>query len=633
MITYQVTELQELFEQGARFILCRQDSKAPARGEVDFYTRPRPTAEQIYNRARAENLLIGIVPASLDLLCIDLDKGNPDLIEELLKNAGVSFVSNRSRREGGRHIWIKVPNGMVIGNSKWRNRHGEGDIRHAKGYIIIWHIDALFEALELHESDPSDTLAILNDMFKKQSGLWTEGERNDTLFKEAAKAKRRGQSLEPLKQKALSAGLEAHEVEATLKSAESIVEKQFEENNTLQVFPAKDAEALRSALSILGYDWRYNNRAGVREVYRRETGWKELDDLWAAALCETIGARFEVVGGKANKPLVWRVHTLLELMDGLVYSRQVDPFLEWLKQRPAWDMKPRLSHLLHDFFGADDDQLSKWASRYLFLACVQRSHNPGSMLQEIPVLKGPQGIGKSLLLRSMFPRSVQGQWFSDSLDLGVDPQKQLESFIGRVLVEIPELTGSRHSIARMKAFITRQDDNGVRGAYKRTTEQRPRNCAFVATTNDHSPLPNDPTGNRRYVVIPLKTSLGRIEDWLLERNGTHSRVDMLWAEAIHLHECGEDATLDYHLREIASDRAEGNRFRDESIEESIEELESEPYLFRDILVALDYEKSTRAVETRIKSALTNAGWSYRSYREGKRVLKRWCPPGFNPKMI
>ena len=105
---------------------------------------------------------------------------------------------------------------------------------------------------------------------------------------------------------------------------------------------------------------------------------------------------------------------------------------------------PRIEHILCDLFGAEDDSLTRWASRAPFVGAVQRAHHPGSIIHESPVLiSEEQGLGKSGLIRAIVPPEHADEWHGDALDLGASKKEQGEVLAGRVVVEISELAGLR----------------------------------------------------------------------------------------------------------------------------------------------------------------------------------------------
>ena len=152
-----------------------------------------------------------------------------------------------------------------------------------------------------------------------------------------------------------------------------------------------------------------------------------------------------------------------------------------------------------------------WAGRFLLLGPVARAFRPGRKLDESPVLAGPQGCGKSTALRKLLPPE-HPEWFADGLHLASDPKTRAEALLGRVIVEASEMAGAtRADLESLKAFLTRTDDGSVRLAYRRNPETMQRRCIIAGTTNSSESLPNDVTGNRRFVVVDVATGPDGVE--------------------------------------------------------------------------------------------------------------------------
>ena len=80
------------------------------------------------------------------------------------------------------------------------------------------------------------------------------------------------------------------------------------------------------------------------------------------------------------------------------------------------------------------------------------------------------------------------------------------------------MTGcTRAEVDRLKAFISRIDDGGIRLAYRRNPEPLPRRSVLVGSTNDFHCLPNDATGNRRFLpIMVVSGDVTAIRSWLDE---------------------------------------------------------------------------------------------------------------------
>ena len=303
-----------------------------------------------------------------------------------------------------------------------------------------------------------------------------------------------------------------------------------------------------------------------------------------------------------------------DALNALLRYREVDPFEEWLHALPKWDGENRLAPLLAKLFEADPDNLlCAWAGRYLFLGAVQRTFDPGCKLDEIPVFIGAQGIGKSALLREMLPPEMP-ELHGDGLRWDARPQEQVDAVLGRVVVESSEMVGrSRAEIEIIKAFITRQDDGNVRRPYARTAEPLLRRYIIAATTNNNNDLPNDPSGNRRFVPILLNRGCN-VELYM------DAERDQLWAEAMHLYHADKRANLPRDLMKVQAEQVENHRDRDDVVEDAIANLNRQSLHQMSEIKSILPDSLKYASPQRIVKALQNAGWrGTRTYRNGSRT--------------
>lgn len=198
-----------------------------------------------------------------------------------------------------------------------------------------------------------------------------------------------------------------------------------------------------------------------------------------------------------------------------------------------WDGVERLDKLFIDKLQVPDTEFVRTVTRKAFVAAVARVFQPGVPFHTLVVLVGPQGAGKSLILRKM-ARS----WFTDSLRT-VDGKEAMEVLQGAWLVEIGEMAATKRAETEtIKQFIAKGDDS-FRPAYGRHKETYSRQCVFFGTTNTHYFL-RDTTGNRRYWPIETKKNdHGRRVAAM-----TNAEIDQLWAEAKKRYDDGETLYLD-----------------------------------------------------------------------------------------
>jgi predicted P-loop ATPase len=236
----------------------------------------------------------------------------------------------------------------------------------------------------------------------------------------------------------------------------------------------------------------------------------------------------------------------------------------------VWDGTPRIDRWLVDCASAEDSPYVRSASRMILVAAVRRARQPGCRFDQMPILDGPQGCGKSAALRVL---AVEDEWFCDTLPrLDDDSRAIIEATAGKWIVEAGEiqhlLQGDNAeeedaeaeepddesaegddedaedgdddseeddlpSAAALKVFLSRQVDE-ARLPYQRERTRVPRQFVVVGTTAA-TPLLGDTSGQRRFWPIRV----GRFDLVRLAEVR-----DQLWAEAAAAESSGESICLD-----------------------------------------------------------------------------------------
>src|SRR5580704_1036642 len=88
----------------------------------------------------------------------------------------------------------------------------------------------------------------------------------------------------------------------------------------------------------------------------------------------------------------------------------------------VWDGTPRLDRWLIDYAGADDTPAARATSRTILVAAVRRARHPGCKFDQMPVIVGPQGCGKSQALQLL---AVNDAWFTDALTFVTTDDRQI----------------------------------------------------------------------------------------------------------------------------------------------------------------------------------------------------------------
>jgi len=223
----------------------------------------------------------------------------------------------------------------------------------------------------------------------------------------------------------------------------------------------------------------------------------------------------------------------------LCLQNSFDPVLDYLDGL-KWDGTSRLDTWLIKYLSAADTRLNRAIGRKVLIAGVRRVRQPGVKFDEIAILEGPQGTGKSSAIRIL-----AGPYFSDAEILPAAGKERQELVNGVWLYEISELAGLHKSeIERVKAFASYTHDR-ARPAWGRTVVDRPRRCIFIGTTNDDKYL-QDPTGNRRF--WPVLTGDIKLETLTRDR-------DQLWAEAASAEKTEIELTIERDLWDAAKAEA------------------------------------------------------------------------------
>ncbi len=254
--------------------------------------------------------------------------------------------------------------------------------------------------------------------------------------------------------------------------------------------------------------WEDTDDAGLRNYFSDAYGISGKEKI-SDALAEMIGKR--------------RFHPLRNYLSSLV-----------------WDGVPRVDTLLTDYLGAADTAYARAAIRKCLVAAVARVFRPGVKFDNMIILSGSQGIGKST-----FWKNLGLNWYSDSLST-FEGKEASELLQGYWIVEVGELAGlNRSEMNTIKGFLSKQEDV-YRAPYGRRTVPHPRSCIIVGTTNDAEFL-RDKTGNRRFWPIDLGKQPVTKNVW----KDMPLEVSQIWAEAVDFYKKAELLYMDSQLEELA----------------------------------------------------------------------------------
>lgn len=142
-----------------------------------------------------------------------------------------------------------------------------------------------------------------------------------------------------------------------------------------------------------------------------------------------------------------------------------------------WDGVPRVKHFFHKLLGCENSIYTREVSQMFLTGLIGRVYKPGIKFDNVPVLIGPQGIGKSTVARRLLPDA-----FTDTPISFGKTQEDYRTLKYVCVVEIPELQGLKQSdISRIKGFLSASYDM-CRELYK-THKRQLRHNVFIATGN------------------------------------------------------------------------------------------------------------------------------------------------------
>lgn len=300
-------------------------------------------------------------------------------------------------------------------------------------------------------------------------------------------------------------------------------------------------------LQILRHDINYSGTLFLNEltwspekhVYGVRSKWSNEDD---AELRRYIEKNY-------------KIHNEKKLDDALriVFAENKYHPVRDLIEKTEWDGTPRIKGLLCKWLGVDDEPYSHEVSRLIFAGGIHRLYNPGCKFDDMPVLVGRQGEGKSTFVRWL---ALDDEFFREVTE--IEGQKGIEALEGAWICEMGELLALTRAkdVEAVKSYITRLVDSYRMPFDKRTSDHK-RQCIFIGTTNKAEFL-TDKTGNRRYYPVTCHNT-----GYDLFNNENEIKADILqcWAEAKYLYDLGElppyaDRKLQDVIREHQSQAVE-----------------------------------------------------------------------------
>jgi predicted P-loop ATPase len=273
-----------------------------------------------------------------------------------------------------------------------------------------------------------------------------------------------------------------------------------------------------------------------------------------------------------------------------------------------------LESLAERYFGTDNPFHAILLKRTL-IAAVARAFKPGCKVDTMCILQGDQGA-----LKSTFWQTLAGEaWFTDNLSEASEKDEKLK--LRRYwILEFSEFETvyKRKDVEQLKAFLSSRIDS-LRRPYGRSLEDFPRTSIFVGSTNRQEFL-NDPTGGRRYWVIPVVAETIPIHTLEKER-------DQIWAAAVAAYRSGEQWWLTREEDVLLEEANKGWQSSDTWEVAVLNYLQNKsictvPELFTHA-IQIELAKQGKAEQMRLSDILRRNGWMKTAKRIEGKFQKCW----------
>lgn len=353
-----------------------------------------------------------------------------------------------------------------------------------------------------------------------------EDESDDVTTKTTKRSKRRikinGKTYkkDPTKDKDLGAKLRNFE-KSLIRSSEN----GSPVNNKTNVYRAISKHPLLEDRILFDTFTRRASFVGRRPWPRTEKGdfWNENDDFMLSVFLEKhdLKVATDVVSKATAQVSQEQKHQFNSLANFFTY------------QLPEWDGTERIATLFHDAFNAEKNDINATIAKKTLLGGLERAlSDEATEVKAIPVLQGPQSVGKSSFWRLL---AIERDWFNDS-KIEIGSKDGLSILAGSFIVEFAEFASIKKADRdEVKSYLSSSVDK-YRPAYARSEKTFVRHNIFVGSVNDEEFL-TDTTGNVRYKVVKTPgdaTGAARMFNLM-----TKEYILQLWAEAMTLRANGE----------------------------------------------------------------------------------------------
>lgn len=287
---------------------------------------------------------------------------------------------------------------------------------------------------------------------------------------------------------------------------------------------------------------------------------------------------------------------------------------DWMSSL-QWDDTGRIETFFIDVFGAADSDYTRAAGRNFWISLAARVMAPGCQVDNMVVLEGLQGKGKSSAAQI-----IGGEWYAAQHESPTNSRAFAEILQGKILVEIEEMHAfSRAETEAVKKSVTVRSDRFRPSGAHGYAKDHPRYCVFLGTTN-RDDWNRDETGARRFWPIRCM----RVDIQRLERER-----EQFFAEAVARYKAGESW---WEMPEEETKAEQDARYHADPWFDDVQFMLTEQRGRRGVLttelleqLGIDRDRWTRGDEMRVGSILRKLGWQRRRVRDGLKLHWKYFP--------
>jgi predicted P-loop ATPase len=310
----------------------------------------------------------------------------------------------------------------------------------------------------------------------------------------------------------------------------------------------------------------------------------------------------------------------VEIVLRIARENQYCPIVEYLEKAEAAYPEPNINftHLTSLLLGTSNPLHVAYLKRHL-IGSVARAMKPGCKMDTALILQGNQGIGKSSLFRALY-----GDEFFDDTMAEASDKDELMKLHQHWAVEWAEFETqlSRKGYSRLKQFMSTKVDN-YRAPYARTSKSFLRRSILVGSTNELEFL-NDPSGDRRYWIIPVST---------IDVASAERLRDQIWAAAVQAYRSGEQWWLTGEEKQLADEANKPFRLSDTWEDFIFSYVRCREFVtIAEVLtqaLKIESSKQDKGSQMRASAILRRLGWDKGKAWVGGTWKRVWINPDFD----